>query len=45
MREMKEEDDGGRKNKRYLRDLRLWKSEEGRDERELEFKSHEDEGM
>ena len=42
MREMKEGDEGGRRNERFVRDLRLWKSEEGRDVRELKFKSHED---
>ena len=31
--------------KNHVRDLRLWKSEEGRDVKELEYKPHEDEGM
>ena len=30
--------EGGRRNERTLRDLRLWKSEEGRDVRELSSK-------
>ena len=34
-----------RKNERVVRDLRLWKSEEGRDVRELECKSHDGEEM
>ena len=45
MREMKEGDEGGRRNESNVRDLRLWKSEEGRDVRELEYKYHDDEGM
>ena len=42
---MKDGDEGGRRNERIVRDVRLWKNEEGRNVRELENKTHDDEGM